>query len=214
MLSGKRAITKSIRIFKAEKLVQQQLEAQYLLAGVYRKEKDLTNEVRVIEEAINLANQESDNEWLFYLYSYLGEMYINQFNMFRFVKYLTLANQCIKDVALADMSLATKIQLAKNLLYTEHYHESHEILKELEYSVGKNNTYYNDIKRLLGVVLYKMNQLDSCIEKLNDALVTEKSLRHLFTCHSILTYCYYTKNDLVKAEQHKNWQRNMILMKI
>lgn len=200
---AKEQLQKSIRIFKAEKLVQQQLEAQYLLAGVYRKEKDLTNEVRVIEEAINLANQESDNEWLFYLYSYLGEMYINQFNMFRFVKYLTLANQCIKDVTLADMSLATKIQLAKNLLYTGHYHESHEILKELEYSVGKNNTYYNDIKRLLGVVLYKINQLDSCIEKLNDALVTEKSLRHLFTCHSILTYCYYTKNDQVKAEQHK-----------
>ena len=199
----KEQLQKSIRIFKAEGLVQQQLEAQYLLAGVYRKEKDLPHEVHVIEEAIDLANQESDNEWLFYLYSYLGEMYINQFNMFRFVKYLTLANKCIKDVTLEDMSLATKIQLAKNLLYTEHYHESHEILKELEYSVGKNNTYYNDIKRLLGVVLYKINQLDSCIEKLNDALVTEKSLRHLFTCHSILTYCYYTKNDLAKAEQHK-----------
>lgn len=51
--------------------------------------------------------------------------------------------------------------------------------------------------------LYKMNQLDSSIEKLNDASATEKSMSHLFTCHSILTYCYYTKNDLVKAEQHK-----------
>lgn len=199
----KEQLQKSIRIFKAEGLVQQQLEAQYLLAGVYRKEKDLPHEVHVIEEAIDLANQESDNEWLFYLYSYLGDMYINQFNMFQFVKYLTLANQCIKDVPLADMSLSTKIQLAKNLLYTEHYNESYEILEELENNVGKNNTYYNDIKRLLGVVLYKMNRLDSCIEKLNDALATEKSLRHLFTCHSILTYCYYTKNDLVKAEQHK-----------
>lgn len=38
---------------------------------------------------------------------------------------------------------------------------------------------------------------------MNDALVTERSLQHLFTCHSILTYCYYTKNDLVKAELHK-----------
>lgn len=199
----KEQLQKSIRIFKAEGLVQQQLEAQYLLAGVYRKEKDLPHEVHVIEETIDLANQESDNEWLFYLYSYLGDMYINQFNMFQFVKYLTLANQCIKDVPLADMSLSTKIQLAKNLLYTEHYNESYEILKELENNVGKNNTYYNDIKRLLGVVLYKMNRLDSCIEKLNDALATEKSLRHLFTCHSILTYCYYTKNDPVKAEQHK-----------
>ena len=186
---SKEQLQKSIRIFKTEKLVQQQLEAQYLLAGVYRKEKDLTNEVHVIEEAIYLANQEDDKEWLFYLYSYLGNMYINQFNMFQFVKYLTLANQCIKDVPLADMSISTKIQLAKNLLYTGNYNESYEILEELEYNVGKNNTYYNDIKRLLGVVLYKMNQLDSSIEKLNDALATEKSMSHLFTCHSILTYC-------------------------
>lgn len=200
---SKEQLQASIRIFKTEKLVQQQLEAQYLLAGVYRKEKDLTNEVHVIEEAIDLANQEGDNEWLFYLYSYLGEMYINQFNMFQFVKYLTFANQCIMDIGITDMSLSTKIQFAKNLLYTEHYHESYKILKELEYNVGKNNTYYNDIKRLLGVVLYKMNQLDSCIEKLNDALATEKSLRHLFTCHSILSYCYYTKKDLIKAELHK-----------
>lgn len=200
---SKEQLQTSIRIFKAEKLPQQQLEAQYLLAGVYRKEKDLSHEVDVIEEAIKLANQEGDKEWLFYLYSYLGDMYINQFNMFQFVKYLTLANQCIKDIAPADMSISTKIQLAKNLLYTEHYHDSYEILKDLENDVSRNNTYYNDIKRLLGVALYKMNQLDSCIEKMNDALVTEKSPKHLFTCHSILTYCYYKKNDLAKAEQHK-----------
>ena len=200
---SKEQLQTSIRIFEAEKLAQQQLEAQYLLAGVYRKEKDLSHEVDVIEEAIELANQEGDKEWLFYLYSYLGDMYINQFNMFQFIKYLTLANQCIKDIAPADMSISTKIQLAKNLLYTEHYHDSYEILKDLENDVSRNNTYYNDIKRLLGVALYKMNQLDSCIEKMNDALVTEKSLKHLFTCHSILTYCYYKKNDLAKAEQHK-----------
>ena len=200
---SKEQLQTSIRIFEAEKLAQQQLEAQYLLAGVYRKEKDLSHEVDVIEEAIELANQEGDKEWLFYLYSYLGDMYINQFNMFQFVKYLTLANQCIKDIAPADMSISTKIQLAKNLLYTEHYHDSYEILKDLGNDVSRNNTYYNDIKRLLGVALYKMNQLDSCIEKMNDALVTEKSLKHLFTCHSILTYCYYEKNDLSKAEQHK-----------
>lgn len=75
-----------------------------------------------------------------------------------YIKYHTLANHCIKDVAFKDMSLSTKIQFAKNLLYTEHYHDSYEILKELEYNVGRNNTYYNDIMRLLGVVLYRMNQ--------------------------------------------------------
>ena len=200
---SKEQLQKSIWIFNTEKLVQQQLEALYLLAKVYRKENNLTNEVHTIEEAIELANQKNDNEWLFYLYSYLGEMYINHFNVFQFIKYITLANQCIMDIPLADMSLSTKIQFAKNLIYTENYHKSYEILNELEYNVGKNNTYYNDIKRLLGVVLYKMNQLDSCIEKLNEALATEKSFSHLFTCHSILTYCYYTKNDQIKAEQHK-----------
>lgn len=69
---SKEQLQTSIRIFKAEKLAQQQLEAQYLLAGVYRKEKALSHEVDVIEEAIELANQEGDKEWLFYLYSYLG----------------------------------------------------------------------------------------------------------------------------------------------
>lgn len=204
---SKEHLLQCIRIFKKEKLVQQQMEAQYLLAGVYKKEKDITNEVYTIEETIDLAKHENDNEWLFYLYSYLGEMYINQFNMFQSVKYLTLADQCIKDVAFQDMSLSAKIQMARNLLYTEHYYESYEILKEIEHGIGKNNTYYNETKRLLGVVLYKMNQLESCIEKLNEALLTEKSLKHLFTCHAILTYCYYVKNNPVEAEQHRKLAR-------
>lgn len=108
-----------------------------------------------------------------------------------------------KGRSFCGYDLSTKIQLAKNLLYTEHYPESYEILKELECNVSRNNTYYNDIERLQGVALYKMNRLDSCINKLNDALVTEKSSSHLFTCHSLLTYCYYTRHDLVRAEQHK-----------
>lgn len=73
----KEQLQKCIQIFKKEKQVQQQLEAQYLLAGVFRAEKDLINEVQIIEESIDLAKNEDDNEWLFYLYSYLGDMYIS-----------------------------------------------------------------------------------------------------------------------------------------
>jgi hypothetical protein len=92
----KELLLKSIQIFKKGKMSQQQLEAQYLLAGIYRNEKDLTNEIYTIEEAINTASRIDDKEWLFYLYSYLGDIYIKKYNTLKFIKYQTLANQCIK----------------------------------------------------------------------------------------------------------------------
>lgn len=199
----KELLLKSIQIFKKEKLAQQQLEAQYLLAGIYRNEKGLTNEVYTIEEAISTASRIDDKEWLFYLYSYLGDMYIKKYNTLKFIKYQTLANQCIKDIDYRDMSISTKVLAAKNLLYTEQYQSSYDELKVIESGINKNNTYYNEIKRLQGISLYKMHQWDSCIESMKEASRTEKSSRHLFTCHSILTYCYYLKNDLENAEKHR-----------
>lgn len=199
----KELLLKSIQIFKKEKLNQQQLEAQYLLAGIYRNEKDLTNEVYTIEEAINTASRIDDKEWLFYLYSYLGDMYIKKYNMLKFIKYQTLANQCLKDIDSLNMSISTKVMTAKNLLYTEQYQHSYDKLKDIESGISKNNTYYSEIKRLQGIVLYKMHQWDSCIESMEEASRTEKSSRHMFTCHSILTYCYYLKNDLENAEKHR-----------
>ncbi|EJW91121.1 hypothetical protein EVA_20775, partial [gut metagenome] len=53
----KEQLLKSIHFFKKENLIQQQLEAQYILAKIYRNEKNLTNEVYTIEEAINTASR-------------------------------------------------------------------------------------------------------------------------------------------------------------
>lgn len=199
----KELLLKSIQIFKKGKMSQQQLEAQYLLAGIYRNEKDLTNEIYTIEEAINTASRIDDKEWLFYLYSYLGDIYIKKYNTLKFIKYQTLANQCIKDIDYRNMSISTKVLAAKNLLYTEQYQSSYDKLKEIESSISKNNTYYNEIKRLQGIALYKMHQWDSCIESMEEASRTGKSSEHLFTCHSIQTYCYYLKNDLENAQKHR-----------
>lgn len=198
----KELLLKSIQFFKKEKLAQQQLEAQYLLAGIYRNEKDLTNEIYTIKEAINLATHIGDQEWLFHLYSYLGDMYIQKYNTLKFIKYQTLANQCIKDMDFRSMSISTQVQVAKNLLYIEQYQDSYDKLKEIESSINKDNTYYNDIKRLQGVALYKMNKLDSCIEQLKKSLITEKSSKNRFICNSILSYCYYQKKDLENAQKH------------
>lgn len=113
----KSVLERCIQIFKKEKMIQPYLETLYLLAKTYKKENDITKEVHTIETAINIARQEYDQEWLFYLYSYLGEMYIRQFNTLNFIKYQTLANQCIKDVNFQDMSISTQIQVAKSFLY-------------------------------------------------------------------------------------------------
>lgn len=199
----KEMLLKSIQIFNKEKLYQQQLEAKYLLAGIYRNEKNLTKEVYTIEEAIDIAILIDDQEWLFFLYNYLGDMYIRKYNTLKFIKYQTLANQCIKDIDFSEMSIPTKIQVANNLLYIEQYENSYNILKEIETSISKSNIYYNDVKRLMGIIYYKTHKWDSCIEELQEALVTETSLFYKFICHSILTYCYYLKNDMINAEWHK-----------
>lgn len=44
-------------------------------------------------------------------------MYIHKYNMLKFIKYQTLANQCIKDIAFRDMDISTQVQMAKSFLY-------------------------------------------------------------------------------------------------
>lgn len=200
---SKSVLERCIQIFEKEKMIQPYLETLYLLAETYRKENDITKEVHTIETAINIARQEYDQEWLFYLYSYLGEMYIRQFNTLNFIKYQTLANQCIKDVNTQDMSISTQIQVAKSFLYLEQYKVSYEKLNEIENHIGKKNIFLGEIKRLQGIALYKMQQWDACIEKLKESVVEETSIEHKFTCFAILTYCYYCKNDLLNAEKYK-----------
>lgn len=203
---SKELLLTSIQTFQRRNLPQQQLEALFLLAKIYRKEQDLSSEVHTIENAVRIAKSEEDSEWLFYLYSYLGDMYIRQYNTLKFIKYQTLANQCLKDIDFQDISLLAQINVAKSFLYVGKYKESYDTLQTIESKVKKDNVYYNDIKRLQGIALFKMDLLDSCIDNLEEALNEEELPEHKFTCHSILTYCYYLKKDLENAERHKNWR--------
>lgn len=114
----KEVLQKSIHIFTKKKLIQQQLESLLFLAKTYKKEKNLKMEVQAIEKAIDIASQIEDKEWLCCLYGYLGDMYIRKYNMLKFIKYQTLANQCIEDIAFRDMDISTQVQTAKSFLYT------------------------------------------------------------------------------------------------
>ena len=200
---SKELLQKAIMIFRKENLSQQQLEALFLLAHIYKKDKDLDNEIRTIENAIDIADKEKDNEWLFHLYSYLGEMYIQQFNSLKFVKYQTLANLCIKDMEFQDMTVSAQIQVVKNMLNLEQYQEAYDSLLSIESNVSQSSVFVNEIMRLKGIALFRMHKLDACIETMEKVLKNERSSKHKFTCHSILTYCYYQKNDMDNAKMHK-----------
>lgn len=199
----KEVLQKSIHIFTKKKLIQQQLESLLFLAKTYKKEKNLKMEVQAIEKAIDIASQIEDKEWLCCLYGYLGDMYIRKYNMLKFIKYQTLANQCIEDIAFRDMDISTQVQTAKSFLYIGNHKKSYELLNLIESSIDKNNIYYNEIKCLQGITLFKTKQWALCIEKLQEAIILSQTDDFLFVCHSILTYCYYSINDLANANKHR-----------
>ena len=123
--------------------------------------------------------------------------------MLKFIKYQTLANQCIKDIAFRDMDISTQVQTAKSFLYIGNHKKSYELLNLIESSIDKNNIYYNEIKCLQGITLFKTKQWALCIEKLQEAIILSQTDDFLFGCHSILTYCYYSINDLANANKHR-----------
>ena len=200
---SKELLQKSIHIFAKKKLIQQQLEALLLLAKTHKQENNLNLEVQAIDRAINIASQVEEKEWLCNLYGYLGDMYIREYNMLKFVKYQTLAKQCIKDIAFQDMDISTQVQMAKSFLYIGNYKKTNELLNLIENDIDKNNIYYNEIKCLQGITLFKTKQWTLCIEKLQEAIILNQTDEFLFVCHSILTYCYYSTHDLVNADKHR-----------
>lgn len=199
----KEQLERILDIFSKKKLVQQQLEALIFLARIYKQENNLHKEVQTIKEAINIAKKIEDQEWLCCLYGYLGEMYIRKYNMLKFIKYQTLANQCIKGIRFQDMDISTQVQVAKSFLYIANYKKSYELLNLIENSIDRNNIYYHEIQCLQGITLFKTNHWKQCIEKLQNALILNPADEHKFICHCILTYCYYLTNDLVNARIHK-----------
>lgn len=200
---SKELLQKSIHVFAENKQPQKQLESLFFLARIYKHEDNLQKEVQTIKEAVSIANEIEDKEWLCCLYGYLGDMYIRKYNMLKFIKYQTLANQCIKGIRFQDMDISTQVQVAKSFLYIANYNKSYELLNLIENSIDKNNIYYHEIQCLQGITLFKTKHWKQCIEKLQNALTLIQTDEHKFICHSILTYCYYLTNDLVNARMHK-----------
>lgn len=199
----KEKLRKSIRFFEKRGEVHPHLAALYLLAQTYKKEKALADEIATVEKAIALAKKEDDKEWLFHLYSYLGDMYIRKYNMLKFVKYQTLANQCVKDLDISNMNIHARIQVAKSFLHVGQYARANVLLQAAEKEIGKQHACYSDCKRLQGIALFRLGEWEPCIGKMQEALEQEDLRSHKFVCCSILTYCHYHTGDLQNAERYR-----------
>ena len=203
-LPSKKLILKSIGVFRQEHLAQQELEALYLLSEIYKSQNDIDSVTTVIQDAIHTARRIDDKTWLFYLHYHLSKLYLNELNSRMFAKHQTLANKYIQEIDTCDLSLSTKILIAENFINLQQYRKCYEKLLDIESVINPQNIFYNKIKRLQGISLYKMQEWDSSIKIMEELANKEKSNKNKFTCHSILSYCYYQKKDFNNAEKHKD----------
>ncbi len=203
-LPDKEKLEKCIDIFKSKRKIQQQLEALYLLAGIYAREKDTRREVEIIEQAMSLAQQIEDSVWMFHLYSYLSDMYFRQFDMLKFIKYQALAKQSIKEVRIDELDIHTLTLLGKSYLYTDQPELAEQFLSRLAERVEKQHICYSDVHRLLGVAYFKQRKWLQAVEGFERSLTEERDSSNLFTCYSMLTRCQYRLGNRDQAKYYKD----------
>ena len=121
-----------------------------------------------------------------------------------FAKHQTLASKYIQEIDPCDLSLSTKILIAENFINLQQYQKCYEKLLEIESVISLQNAFYNKVKRLQGIALYKMQEWDSSIRIMEGLTNNENSNKNKFTCHSTLSYCYYHKQDFNNAKKHKD----------
>lgn len=93
-----------LAIFRSARKAQQQLETLYLLADIHRRNNDLRGELDIIQRSIDLAEAVNDPVWLFYLYSYLGDMYRREGDLVRFARYQETAKGYIASVPEVELA--------------------------------------------------------------------------------------------------------------
>lgn len=200
---NKKDLMQCDRIFKTHHKAQQRLETLYLIAHICRKEKDIQSEITTIKQAIKLAQNVDDNVWLFYLYSYLGDMYFRKYDILKFVKYQGMAKLCLKDIPTKELNTNTLTLLGKSYLYTDQLAKAEQLLSELADKIDNRHIRYSDITRLLGVTYYQQGKLETAAEEFKKSLKEETDTTNLFTCYSMLTFCAYRLHNIEQAQHYQ-----------
>lgn len=201
--TDKEGLLQCIDIFREGKKPYRRLEAMFLLAEAYRDEGDLEREVQTIEEAVDIAQDEDDNLWLFHLYSYLADMYIRHYDMVQFVRYQSMANDCLKNIDTGSLDPFSQMLLAKSYLYTGQPARAVKLLASLQEKTGRHHVAYPEILLLHGNALCRLGKWSEAISLLRKAegLLTGRAGR--FACSSMLAMAYFYAGDMQNASLYR-----------
>lgn len=191
-----------LAIFRSARKAQQQLETLYLLADIHRRNNDLRGELDIIQRSIDLAEAVNDPVWLFYLYSYLGDMYRREGDLVRFARYQETAKGYIASVPEVELDPHTRMLLARSELYTGQPGAALRLLLPLARETSEHHLRHAGVHRLLGMANFRLGRFGDAATDFRKSLTTERDTLHLFRCHTMLATCAFRMDSLETARRH------------
>lgn len=191
-------------LFKNSREVYKQLETLNLLAKIYNEDKNHELEVITVNRALKLAMEEECSKWMLHLYCYLSDMYIRDMNVLKYIEYQTLASEILTGEDVNHANVRIRMSVGKNYLYSKQYDKAVDLLLQINHSISEKHAYYSECLCLLGVAYFKSGQWDSCIKTITEVLNVVSDDDHKFVCYSMLTFCYYYKQEVVSARKYRD----------
>lgn len=183
--------------------VYKYLEGLLFLARTYHNSKDSALEVSTVDKALDFARKHNNKKWIFYLYTYLSELYLKNVDLIRFAEYQSMAKPYYKNLVLKETDIYTKQAIGKSYIYNRRYDDAAAIFSEVSQAIGEKHAYYGYNHLLLGIVYFRKGEWNASIEHLEIAMSKMNRPNALFMCYSILTHCYAPVDNLEKAYAYK-----------
>lgn len=182
---------------------EKKLESLLLLAKVYQQEKEPDKAMFIINKALDIAKNKKDSRWVFYLYTYLGEIYFYNVDLLRYAEYMHLAKEFYDEGNAENFSIYTQIQIGKIHIFNSKYDKAVQLLTNITHTIGTGHAFYSNSHYLLGIAYFKLKDWNACIQHIKEALPGLQKNRSLFLSYSMLAYCYYSTNRIDEAEKYK-----------
>lgn len=196
-------IEECVSLISDSKDVCKQLESLFFLAKVYRHEERNEDEISTINKALDIAKNNDDNKWIFYLYSYLSEIYLNNVDLIRYAEFQGKAKDFYKNEDLKQTDIYTRLAIGKTLFYNKKYDKAIEVFKNISQIIGEKHAYYGYNHFFQAMTHFMMGDWKSCINHTKIALPYVHKHTNLFVCYSMLTHCCYSLGRTQGVEEYK-----------
>ncbi len=195
-------LSRAASFFRSKDTSEQLLETLYLLAQIYRDRKDLKSELNTLEEAIKIAQDAGQADWLFYLYNHLSDMYRRKYDILDYAKYRALANRQFERLDQDRLNVETRLLAGENYLLANEPERAILTLRSVD--IDERHELYADLKRLIGIYHVKRGEWQEAIEAIEESLRYEKQPGHKFTACAALLDAYTRIGDLTKAAHYRD----------